>query len=137
MVQNIVNDNDLSNCLYAILRRLLLDIAFIFIKGQREALLTERDDKACWRHTYYRKIRKLSKAGKHVIYTLYTWTNADVTRSKARHDTNIVTAAQERGKGLTMCKAPSWKGGWVILVHAGNEAVSFFIGKKVQTTMVR
>lgn len=61
------------------------------------------------------------------------WLNAGITMSKAWHNTNMVTAAEAWRGSLTMgCKAPSGKGGRVILIHTSNQAefVDVFIGKK-------
>lgn len=137
-VVSIVNeDDDLPTFSKTTMRRLLLDIGFKYIKRKRESLLIDREDIVAWRHRYLRSIRDERAKGKTIVYTDETWANAGHTKSRVWVDTSIKTATQAWREGLTSgSKAPSGKGGRVLLIHAGTEcgfvegAELIFVGKK-------
>ena len=100
----------------------MVDLGFAYKKRSRAAGLLERDDIVEWRHKYLRKIRNFREDGRTIYFLDETWVNAGHTMTNVWQDSTIKSRRQAFVNGVTTgLKAPSGKGGRVIVVHCGNE----------------
>lgn len=116
------NDEDLPNFTLRTFQRLLKNMGFEYRRRQRNSALIDREDLIIWRRKYLRAIRQLRKGGIPVYFLDETWVNAGHTKTLVWQDTTIWSSREAFFSGLsTGLKAPSGKGGRLIIVHAGNE----------------
>ncbi|KAL1424121.1 hypothetical protein MTO96_003620 [Rhipicephalus appendiculatus] len=103
------------------IRRLLNDIGFSFRKRKRNCALLERDI-IVWRRKYLWTIREMRKEKRTIYHLDETWVNAGHTKEKVWEDTTVSSREDAFRKGLTTgLRAPSGKGGRLIVLHAGSE----------------
>ncbi|KAH8037159.1 hypothetical protein HPB51_008841 [Rhipicephalus microplus] len=124
LAQDVTSDSDMNMPKMSVrtMQRLLNDIGFSFRKQKRNCELLERDDIITWRRRYLRTIRQLRAQKRPIYYLDETWVNAGHTKDKVWEDANITTREEAFRQGLTTgLRAPSGKGGRLILLHAGSE----------------
>lgn len=104
------------------MRRLLNDIGFAFRKRKRNSALLEREDIIVWRRKYLRTIREMREQKWTIYYLDETWVNAGHTKGTVWEDTTVSSRQDAFRKGLTTgLRAPSGKGGRLIVLHAGSD----------------
>ncbi|KAH8027562.1 hypothetical protein HPB51_007112 [Rhipicephalus microplus] len=124
LAQDVTSDSDMNMPKVSVrtMQRLLNDIGFSFRKRKRNCELLERDDIITWRRRYLRTIRQLRAQKRPIYYLDETWINAGHIKDKVWEDANITTREEAFRQGLTTgLRAPSGKGGRLILLHAGSE----------------
>ncbi|XP_037512329.1 uncharacterized protein LOC119389196 [Rhipicephalus sanguineus] len=103
------------------MRRLLNDIGFAFRKRKPNCALLERDI-IVRRRKYLRTIQEMRKKKRAIYYLDETCVNAGHTKEKAWEDATMSSREDAFRKGLTTgLRAPSGKGGRLIVLHAGSE----------------
>ncbi|XP_049268658.1 uncharacterized protein LOC125757264 [Rhipicephalus sanguineus] len=100
---------------------MLNDLGFAFRKRTRNSALLERDDIVAWRRKYLRTIREMRRQRRTIYYLDETWVNAGHTKGRVWTDTSVMTRQDAFRQGLsTGLRAPSGKGGRLIVLHAGS-----------------
>ncbi|XP_049273670.1 uncharacterized protein LOC119399462 [Rhipicephalus sanguineus] len=124
LVHDVTSDSDMNMPKMSVrtMQRLLNDIGFSFRKRKRHCALLERNDVVMWRRQYLRTIRQHRAQKRHIYYLDETWVNAGHTKDKVWEDANVTTREDAFRQGLTTgLRAPSGRGGRLILLHAGSE----------------
>lgn len=122
VLSEVNSDDDLPTLTLRSFQRLLNSMGFIYSKRKQDNALIDRDDIILWRRKYLRAIKQLRKEGVPCYYLDETWINAGHTKTKVWQDTSIESSRQAFYSGLsTGLKAPSGKGGRLIMLHVGNE----------------
>ncbi|XP_049269938.1 uncharacterized protein LOC125757812 [Rhipicephalus sanguineus] len=114
-------DMDMPTISTRTIQRMLNDLGFAFRKRTRNSALLERDDIVAWRRKYLRTIREMRRQRRTIYYLDETWVNAGHTKGRVWTDTSVMTRQDAFRQGLsTGLRAPSGKGGRLIVLHAGS-----------------
>lgn len=122
VLKNVNNDEDLPNFCRSTFYNLLKELNFRYVKRGRDSALTDRNDIVLWRRKYLETIRVMRQSGKKIYYMDETWVNAGHTKSYLWKDETVKSAKQAFLAGLsTGNKAPTGKGGRLIIIHIGSD----------------
>ncbi|KAH6936075.1 hypothetical protein HPB50_013064 [Hyalomma asiaticum] len=114
-------DMDMPTISTRTMQRMLNDLGFLFRKRKRNSALLERDDIVAWRRKYLRTIREMRRQQRTIYYLDETWVNAGHTKETVWTDTKVMSRQDAFRQGLsTGLRAPSGKGGRLIVLHAGS-----------------
>ncbi|KAH6920073.1 hypothetical protein HPB50_028940 [Hyalomma asiaticum] len=114
-------DMDMPTISTRTMQRMLNDLGFLFRKRKRNSALLKRDDIVAWRRKYLRTIREMRRQQRTIYYLDETWVNAGHTKETVWTDTKVMSRQDAFRQGLsTGLRAPSGKGGRLIVLHAGS-----------------
>ncbi|KAH6939767.1 hypothetical protein HPB50_021571 [Hyalomma asiaticum] len=112
-------DMDMPTISTRTMQRMLNDLGFLFRKRKRNSALLERDDIVAWRRKC--TIREMRRQQRTIYYLDETWVNAGHTKETVWTDTKVMSRQDAFRQGLsTGLRAPSGKGGRLIVLHAGS-----------------
>lgn len=123
VLQTVNADENLPNFKHTTFYSLLKELNYIYIKGHRNSILTEREDLILWRRNYLRSIKRYREEGRQIYYLDETLINTDDVISKVWMNRTIKSKKDVFLQRLTAGLVnPSGNGTRLILLHIGSAA---------------